>query len=306
MSIKTEITRLQNAKASIKTAIEGKGVTVPDGTKLDGMAALVDSISSGGSSPSETWVLNLSGFITSTFTGISFVSNGETFSSITKGGKGPMKFLKYDNTNVCGATPYSGDDDVPGIAWESAIWVNIAYRKLTFSTPPSGDLLTWLEANAVKQANDTAVQTDKAITITSNGTTEITPDAPYDALKKVDVTVNVASGGGGGVGTCKLTINVTTPPSDDPEWCLDILPADSSVADVALDANNPSGETVLPNNGMFALVTWNTINYVDTSDWGIFDAAGVSPEYVENPNITRAYICYAGETSNGTWDVVFR
>ena len=48
MSIKTEITRLQNAKASIKTAIEGKGVTVPDGTKLDGMAALVDSISSGG------------------------------------------------------------------------------------------------------------------------------------------------------------------------------------------------------------------------------------------------------------------
>lgn len=193
MSIKTEITRLQNAKASIKTAIEGKGVTVPDGIKLDGMAALVDSISSGGSSPSETWVLNLSGFLTSTFTGISFVSNGATFSSITKGGKGPMKFLKYDSTNVCGATPYSGDDDVPGIAWESAMWVNTAYRKLTFSTPPSGDLLTWLEANAVKQANDTAVQTDKAITITSNGTTEITPDAPYDAMSKVNVTVNAGA-----------------------------------------------------------------------------------------------------------------
>lgn len=191
MSIKTEITRLQNAKASIKTAIEGKGVTVPDGTKLDGMAALVDSISSGGSSPSETWVLNLSGFITSTFTGISFVSNGETFSSITKGGKGPMRFLKYDSTNVCGATPYAGD--VPGIAWESAMWVNTAYRKLTFSTPPSGDLLTWLEANAVKQANDTAVQTDKAITIMSNGTTEITPDAPYDAMSKVNVTVNAGA-----------------------------------------------------------------------------------------------------------------
>lgn len=208
MSIKTEITRLQNAKASIKTAIEGKGVAVPDGTKLDGMAALVDSISSGGSSPSETWVLNLSGFLTSTFTGISFVSNGETFSSIAKGGKGPMKFLKYDNTNVCGATPCFGDEDVPGIAWEIAMWVNTAYRKLTFSAPPSGDLLTWLEANAVKQANDTAVQTDKAITITSNGTTEITPDAPYDALKKVDVTVNVASGGGGGAGF-KMTFPAT-------------------------------------------------------------------------------------------------
>ena len=38
----------------------------------------------------------------------------------------------------------------------------------------------------------------KSITITSNGTVSVTPDASYDALKKVDVTVNVASGGGGG------------------------------------------------------------------------------------------------------------
>lgn len=44
MSIGTEITRLQNAKAAIKTAIEGKGVTVAAGTLLDGMAALIDSI----------------------------------------------------------------------------------------------------------------------------------------------------------------------------------------------------------------------------------------------------------------------
>lgn len=48
MSISTEITRLENAKAAIKTAIEGKGVTVPDGTLLDGMAALIESIEGGG------------------------------------------------------------------------------------------------------------------------------------------------------------------------------------------------------------------------------------------------------------------
>lgn len=42
------------------------------------------------------------------------------------------------------------------------------------------------------------VQNTKALTITSNGTVSVTPDAPYDALKKVDVTVNVASGGGSG------------------------------------------------------------------------------------------------------------
>lgn len=48
MSIQTELTRITNAKAAIKTAIEGKGVTVPDATLLDGMAALIESIEAGG------------------------------------------------------------------------------------------------------------------------------------------------------------------------------------------------------------------------------------------------------------------
>lgn len=50
MSIQTELTRLTNAKAAIQTAIEGKGVTVPSGTLLDGMAALIESIEAGGDS----------------------------------------------------------------------------------------------------------------------------------------------------------------------------------------------------------------------------------------------------------------
>lgn len=48
MSIQTELTRITNAKAAIKTAIEGKGVTVPEATLLDGMAALIKSIEAGG------------------------------------------------------------------------------------------------------------------------------------------------------------------------------------------------------------------------------------------------------------------
>ena len=44
MSVQSEITRIESAKTAIATAIAGKGVTVPDGTKLDGMAALVESI----------------------------------------------------------------------------------------------------------------------------------------------------------------------------------------------------------------------------------------------------------------------
>lgn len=44
----------------------------------------------------------------------------------------------------------------------------------------------------------------KSVTYTSNGTATITPDEGYDGLSSVDVTVDVASGGGG-VETCTLT-----------------------------------------------------------------------------------------------------
>ena len=44
MSVASEIARLQNAKASIKTSIENKGVTVGDGT-IDTYASKIDEIS---------------------------------------------------------------------------------------------------------------------------------------------------------------------------------------------------------------------------------------------------------------------
>lgn len=46
MSIATELSRLQQAKADLETSIEAKGVNVPAGTKLDAYPALVDTISS--------------------------------------------------------------------------------------------------------------------------------------------------------------------------------------------------------------------------------------------------------------------
>ena len=48
MSIQADLSRIINAKAAIKAAIEGKGVTVPEATLLDGMAALIDGIEAGG------------------------------------------------------------------------------------------------------------------------------------------------------------------------------------------------------------------------------------------------------------------
>ena len=79
MSIQTELTRITNAKAAIKTAIEGKGVTVPDGTMLDGMASLIESIETGGGipgfkmmsgtyTPTENMTSNVDVYVSSTIT----------------------------------------------------------------------------------------------------------------------------------------------------------------------------------------------------------------------------------------------
>lgn len=48
MSIASEIERLQNAKADIKTSIESKGVTVPSNETLDNYSDYIDSIQTGG------------------------------------------------------------------------------------------------------------------------------------------------------------------------------------------------------------------------------------------------------------------
>lgn len=153
------------------------------------------------------------------------------------------------------------------------------------------------------------IQESKSVTITSNGTTTVTPDTGYDALGKVDVTTNVMSGG---EESCKLKINVTAPPSDDPEWALYICPGrlDSEEIDseeIVLDANNPSAEISIPSKGPFVLYTKNG-NYIDSvpQDWGYFDYLDEASGYIAlKYSGVNTYVCYAGDTGTGTWDIQF-
>ena len=130
----------------------------------------------------ETWVIKSDAAGEFATTQISFTSNGQKFTSIGTTYTGLYVVLCYDNVEVAGYDPGSGG------VYE---FDPEAYRKLTFDTPPTGALLTWLQSNATKQPDDTAVQDTKAVTITSNGTVSVTPDEGYDGLSSVDVTVSI-------------------------------------------------------------------------------------------------------------------
>lgn len=154
------------------------------------------------------------------------------------------------------------------------------------------------------EAGSVSVQPSKSVSITQNGTTTVTPDTGYDALGKVDVTTNVMSGG---EESCKLKINVTAPPSDDPEWALYICPGRLDSEEIVLDANNPSAEISIPSKGPFVLYTKNG-NYIDSvpQDWGYFDYLDEASGYIAlKYSGANTYVCYAGDTGTGTWDIQF-
>lgn len=235
---------------------------IKKGVNIGGVIGTLEASPSGGAK--ETWVLNEyidpldHGEVTYS---TDFTSNNNHFNSI-RYTDSVVGVLFYNDILVFGGRPV-------------AIWKDQAYRKITFSVPPSGDLLTWLEANAVKQANDTAVQPSKDVSITANGTTTITPDAPYDALGKVDVSVNVASGGGGGDDLITFDIEVdfsNCPDADVTVW-------ESLDKYHELTSNNRAAELKVQRGAVIAVTSSNLIAGATTEENASFDIAGVEGEY---------------------------
>lgn len=95
-------------------------------------------------SSGETWVLNDT-LAKPSWTGmpINFTSNNLSFNRllVTMGNDDDM--LVYSIDNAVGAKEV--------YFWETNSWTNTAYKTVTFATAPTGDLLTWLQANGTKQ-----------------------------------------------------------------------------------------------------------------------------------------------------------
>ena len=90
----------------------------------------------------ETWIINNDAFANNvynnkTYTAL-FNSNSQTFNSIIINNNPMDGGMFYDSTKVV-------DPE------NASTFINQAYRTVTFETAPTGELLTWLQANAVKQ-----------------------------------------------------------------------------------------------------------------------------------------------------------
>lgn len=94
-------------------------------------------------SEQQTWVINeLSAARDGETYEIKFSSNGKQFSRIVFEEPGRFsQYLYYDDLAVANAA---------GSGYYHFV-VDQAYRTITFDEPPTGDLLTWLQANAVQQ-----------------------------------------------------------------------------------------------------------------------------------------------------------
>ena len=119
MSIQTELTRITNAKASIVAAVEGKGVTVPDGTLLDGMAALIDGIEAGGGS---SWTDSYSVFATGTFTPTENTTEFSIDTGIPFDSAGGTDYRRQILIGYCEpSTGYSGQAGLLVFLWRAII-----------------------------------------------------------------------------------------------------------------------------------------------------------------------------------------
>lgn len=99
----------------------------------------------------ETWVINNNYSSQANFTAssLNFISNGTNFTSITiKILPVGSSYIKYDNTIVNNITVGYVEE---GTLTSGSDWIDQVYRTITLSTPATGELLTWLQANAVKQ-----------------------------------------------------------------------------------------------------------------------------------------------------------
>lgn len=206
----------------------------------------------------ETWVLKWQ-FSTglSKFT-INFTSAGQEFTALSSfnGSTWIVYYTATSSVNVC----------------DDATWSDDAYRTVTFSTAPTGELLTWLQANGTKQVPKISID------LTSLSGYESLPAGTYALAVKAKAANYQDSDLSATVNFTKLAAPVATASDTTVTWEA-ITNADSY--DVYVDGElyenttgGTSGETWVLNETLSGVsMTDNNINFTadnqafTTLDW---------------------------------------
>ena len=131
----------------------------------------------------------------------------------------------------------------------------------------------------------------KSVTYTSNGTATITPDDGYDGLSSVDVTVNVASGGGG-----EDTVTVTLPIGPDNMNFDKEVTATYTNALGEIVANVPAGKaasyTVKKGSIFFIYGYMRDLGSLSSpSLYGLAGADSTDPRFISNKRTGVFFVC---------------
>lgn len=106
-----------------------------------------------GKNPSRTWYLNetISWSAGATYYAV-FMCDGSYYDAIhltyntNPSASWYIKYRNHGSTTWKNAAKLSRTTHIPQFSWTKEV-----YRTITFDTPPTGDLLTWLKANATPQ-----------------------------------------------------------------------------------------------------------------------------------------------------------